>query len=190
MSNPALQSRWTDVMLDLETLASSPNAAIIQVCATMFDPVKEEVGPSLVLDVSPARSAEIDLETIIWWMDPNKAEAARRVFLQPRGRETEISAVTKLTTFLQDHSDTDRLIVWGNGANFDPVLLECLYRRTGIRVPWKFYNVHCFRTVKNRSKRRLAAPPFNGVKHDPKDDNLYQIQYLFAINRLEREGVK
>jgi hypothetical protein len=50
--------------------------------------------------------------------------------------------------------------VWGNGAGFDNVLIEALYRNIGKGAPWKFWDSRCFRTLK------ALLPADKTVKHD------------------------
>lgn len=77
------------------------------------------------------------------------------------------------------------MCVWGNGADFDPVLLSSAYRAIGRPPPHKFYNVHCFRTLKNLFP--VEKPARDGTHHNALDDAIHQVKHLHKI--LQEHGI-
>ena len=82
-------------------------------------------------------------------------------------------------------SETQKdLKVWGNGANFDNVILDNLYKKLGIKTPWEWWNDRCYRTVKGMFKD-VKANKFVGVGHKAIDDAVHQVKHLQKILKLK-----
>lgn len=164
-----------DVMLDLETMGSGPNAAIIAIGAVGFTPERIVHRFYRVVDLasSVATGGIIDASTVLWWL--RQGNEARAQF-NLSGMPVE-EALSEFSQWLAPFGDGVK--VWGNGAAFDNVILASAYRRLELPVPWKFYNDRCYRTMK-------AAHP--GVKmervgtyHNALNDAESQAQHLMAM---------
>ena len=57
---------------------------------------------------------------------------------------TNPMTLLKFTQFF----DHDNYNVWGNGSDFDNVIVRSLLDSYGITTPWKFYKNRCFRTIR------------------------------------------
>lgn len=69
--------------------------------------------------------------------------------------------------------------VWGNGADFDNVILGSAYRRLGKSIPWAFYNSRCYRTVKSLQPGcRIERA---GTHHNALDDAKSQALHLMRL---------
>jgi hypothetical protein len=75
---------------------------------------------------------------------------------------------------------------WGNGADFDLVILRSAFEAVDLDPPYAFHRVRCFRTVKSLFK--VKKPERIGVHHNALDDALHQIRHLQEICR--QHGVK
>jgi len=75
--------------------------------------------------------------------------------------------------------------LWGNGANFDNVLLRDAYRRSGLRPFWNFWNDRDVRTIVELGRQLGFDPkrdmPFIGKHHNAIDDAIHQAKYVSAI---------
>ena len=134
----------TQVMLDLETMGNTPNAAIIAIGAVKFN--KDCVLPDkfyrvVDLESSVRLGGKIDSSTVLWWMQQD--QAARDAFKQEG--EHILQVLADFTEWL----DCDNAEVWGNGVAFDNVILASAYRNAHLQVPWKFWNDRCYRTMKS-----------------------------------------
>ena len=144
------------IMLDLETMGTSPNAAIVAIGAVAFDPLHERVGDRFACQVDLASAVDtggvIDASTVYWWLQQSDAaRAALRGALVVPLRD----ALHQFAEWLQRqlataaHPCVEELRVWGNGADFDCVILACSYRRCGMSVPWGPFGARCYRTLKS-----------------------------------------
>lgn len=165
------------VMLDLETMGNKPGAAIIAIGAVFFG--KEGLGAEFEARITLASAVEcglkMDVSTVMWWMEQSKE--AQLAVMRP-GRALP-QVLTDLSTFVFQncHSEVE---VWGNGSDFDNVLLIRAYEVCGMTPPWKFYKGRCFRTLKNLPGVP-AAPKFEGLKHDALADAKHQARHANLI---------
>jgi exodeoxyribonuclease VIII len=130
------------VMLDLETMSTESNAAIASIGAVKFDEHNEEIDSFyMVVDLKSAKQLglHISQDTVKWWSEQTK-EAREHLTRDP---QTIVKALTEFASWFGNTS----LPVWGNGSDFDNVILSNACRAAGVRVPWKYFHSRCFRTA-------------------------------------------
>lgn len=169
-------------MIDLETMSTRPNAAILSIGAVEMDLRRFEFGRTFYQNVELSSCLEVGLHESVatrdWW-----------AVQQPEARDAltkdAVGIVTALANFrnwLRNDSDLENreLLVWGNGASFDITILESAHVACGLEIPWKFFNVMCYRTLKVEH-RDVDMPPRIGLKHNALDDAKTQAMHLFQI---------
>ena len=135
-----------DVMLDLETLATSPNSVILTFGAIKFDPfdASKEMTDGLYLridvDEQIALGRHVDQGTVDWW--GTQSEEVREEAL---GEHDRVSLETFTRTLNKFLVGTNR--IWAQGPVFDIVIIENLYRQMGLPCPWLYYNIRDSRTL-------------------------------------------
>lgn len=87
-------------------------------------------------------------------------------------------------SWIKEH---DPVGVWGNGSDFDNVLIANACKAVGRPLPWKYYKNMCFRTMKNLFKVKVDR---SGTHHNAVDDAVYQMTVLKEINRVYALGLK
>lgn len=138
----------TDIMIDLETLATSTDAAILTIGAVKFDPFGREVSEpamtSFYTRVDLDSCDEIGLvtndDTIDWWSKQSK-EAKYEAFENP-DRQHIREAFEQLYKFCWGAKR-----VWSNGSAFDIVICETVFKRLNKAIPWSFWQVRDVRTA-------------------------------------------
>lgn len=177
------------IMLDLETLGTTPYSSVISVGAVEFE-TDGTLGRTFKQNITPASCREIGLiedpATHQWWAKQSKE--AQEAVARDRKAVSEAAAAFH-AWFLRTGAE----FVWGNGSTFDVVLWECVCRRLGISPPWKFWNVRDLRTAIHlfdfdvRDMRRV------GTHHDALDDAKFQVACLAAAlaksKRVAASGV-
>lgn len=190
----------THLMIDIETLAPTPNAAILSIGAIFFNPFEQEdlegIRTSCAYDerryfdshisMSSCISLKMDIaqSTIDWWADQSD-EAREKTFDNPKQVHIK-TALNQLAQFIKTWCGDKMPYVWGNGASFDIVILENAYRDLGLPIPWDFRGHMCYRTMKSIIKD-IHPNKFNEIKntqydglidHCALDDAIYQVLQL------------
>ncbi|EMC2549827.1 TPA: 3'-5' exoribonuclease [Escherichia coli] len=170
------------LMIDLETMGKNPDAPIISIGAIFFDPQTGDMGPefSKTIDLDTAGGV-IDRDVIKWWLKQSR-EAQSAIMTDEIPLD---DALLQLREFIDENSGEFFVQVWGNGANFDNVILRRSYERQGIPCPWRYCNDRDVRTIVELGKAidfdARPAIPFEGERHNALDDARYQAKYVSAI---------
>jgi len=132
------------LMVDLETLAVSPNAVVLSLGAVHFNPYGNGYGDKIYMridiDDQDKMNREIDPNTIDWWakQNPKVVEEA----FNPEDRIPLAEAIDRFHKFAWGCD-----AFWSHGSIFDLVILENIYRQLGKPLPWKFWQIRDTRTI-------------------------------------------
>ena len=133
------------LMIDLETLATTPNAAILTIGACKFDPQATDIHSTyyerIVLETQEEYGRVINEDTLAWWSQQDK-QIQEDAFGEGDDRIDLRDAMKKLYTFGLGTTN-----VWSHGAIFDVVIIEDICRSLQQAVTWKFWEVRDTRTL-------------------------------------------
>ena len=168
----------SNIMLDLETMGTGSNSAITAIGAVKFS--SKGLGEEFyrVVDLGSCVDAglTIDPSTVMWWMQ--QSDEARKALCK---------SPTKLDQALLDFNlfvgDSSVAKIWGNGSDFDNVILANAYQKLNMPMPWRFYNSRCYRTVKNLLGGSTELVRV-GTAHNALDDAKSQADHLIKIMNL------
>ena len=169
------------VMLDLETLSTDSNGAIVAIGAVKFDENGSYDDFYTVIDLKSAmlHDAVVDADTITWWMGQKDA-ARNALFSKDVGKQQNYQALCEFALFLDAGTGPNKAIrMWGNGSDFDCVMLANTFKREKFLVPWEWYNNRCYRTMKNIYKDVKMKRV--GTHHNALDDAKSQVAHLLDI---------
>lgn len=176
-----------DLMVDIETLATRPNAVVLSIGAHFFDPLFVETNSEFgsrsfyaILDIQPQLNAglQVDADTLSWWVtqaaawpDPEKAVAPANALLE-------------LIHFVDELKPYFSKKVWFHGASFDAPILENLFRvcLPNTSLPWNFRNIRDTRTLFDIAGYKFV----NQGKHNALQDAICQargVQEAYALLR-------
>lgn len=181
-----MTNKFTDLMIDFETLGTSPDSAILSMGAVRFNLDSNEVDDagfyaSISVDSNLQAGRTIDESTLIWWMGQSKE--AQKVFTEPK-----LTLEIALGEFYEWFGPEDKdMRVWSNGADFDIPMLAHAVRSFGWELPWKFWNHRCFRTFKNLPAAKRAGKIEATVKHNALSDAIAQAKQAQAIHAAMKE---
>ena len=138
----------TDIMIDLETLNTTPDSTILTIGAVKFDPfgseIKEPDMDSFYCRVDLDSCDRIGLttndDTIAWWA--NQSKEAQAAAFDPEDRIDIEEAFARLYKFCWGAKR-----VWSNGSTFDIIICEHVFRKVNRAIPWKFWEVRDVRTA-------------------------------------------
>ena len=197
LENKTRFERFGSVMIDLETLSTHNNAAIIEIGAVEFNKYTGEVGEKFNVIIDPKdwckNDRHVDGETIQWWF--NQTDEARKRFTHKNDMYAIVTlkyALWKLKYFIMDCDTVDdnkNVVVWGNGATMDISILENAFNYFDIEVPWKFWAVNDVRTIVDLNPSIKKNCEFeSGVRHSAIADCLHQIKY--TTDTIKSLGIK
>ncbi|EAA3808440.1 3'-5' exoribonuclease, partial [Salmonella enterica subsp. enterica] len=96
------------------------------------------------------------------------------------------TALIEFNDFITCHADDLKYLkVWGNGANFDNVILRGAFERASLPCLWNYRNDHDVRTMVTLGRAIGFDPkrdmPFEGDMHNALADARHQAKYVSAI---------
>jgi 3'-5' exoribonuclease Rv2179c-like domain len=177
----------TRIMLDIETLGTGHDAAIVQIGACRFDLDGTRNEFTCHVSLTSADLGIIDGSTVGWWMTQD--DAARRSVFAPEGGGASLESA--LRAFFEWCRKAPITEVWANAPTFDCALVRDAARRTALDagnvyvVPWSFREERCYRTLYAIAGGERAVPT---VAHDALADAVAQATYAAAA--LRRLGVR
>lgn len=176
------------VMIDLETLGTTPGAAIAQIAAVPFS-----LEPDGAIDVAGAFNQHVKLEgqprriepnTVLWWMQQD--EEARQRLVKGQAEACYLTmALYRLRAWFEDRFERSGAPalegVWSHGATFDlPILAHAFDASCSTSTPWGFQLGRDTRTLFARtgSTPRVEHPV--GPRHDALADAVNQARQVRA----------
>lgn len=151
-----------NIMIDIETLGTSPNSVIATIGAMKFDrstnlkSFEEMTSFYYRIDLQSCQSLGMITEedTAKWW--DNQDEKSREEIYSTENRVSIQQALEELSEFIGNNPYTT---VWAQGPHFDCTILENAYKKCNLQVPWAFWNVRDCRTLFDIANLRLKNIP-------------------------------
>lgn len=171
-------------MIDIECAAKPKNGdyncVVLSIGIVPFDHtgVQEDKGQHLKLDIVQQLliGLRTDHDTCLWWSKQD-VEAIKAAW----GYDDELEvkhALRDLSAMIGPQTK-----VWSKGSTFDICILQALYERFDVKVPWHFRNIMCMRNLGefvDKSKIREK----NSSKHDALSDAITQAKEVYNAKVL------
>ena len=181
------------LMVDLETLGTSPDCPVISIGAAWFDIPTRTIGPTFYMaleltDQIDDRVRFADASTIKWWL--SQSNAAKHVFKE--GARPTADVLQLFYKWIMQEAGagknskaTKNCYPWGNGCSFDLVILESMFKAYNVECPWLFYNQRDLRTYREYVGNNKKVEKL-GTDHNALDDSISQIKYIFDCEDAKR----
>lgn len=176
-------------VIDIETLSRRTNAAIGSIGCVVIDLLERkecaEFYTRVDLDKQPKRDFEAG--TIKWWHDQQELYmAAYNELYDPKLERLQLSvALQQLGEFLNQQFGDKKIQLFGNGPEFDNVILDNAYEKAGLKTPWHHGGNQSVRTVVLLGRLLLGIDPkygdFDGIKHHALHDARHEARYVLDI---------
>ena len=156
------------LMVDIETMGTSPDAVI--------------------LSIGLVRFTEADGETISWWL--TQPEHARRALRGLQRREDghggllEADALKDFCRSVMQTADIGGF--WANGIDFDLVILRAALARHKLPLPWPYWLQRDYRTLRRMMPHVPTPPRDEALKHSALADAMHQAAHCAALLRALR----
>lgn len=188
------------LMIDLETLSTMPDAAIVAIGAAVFNSEQKVIDVGNWPILRGAWHGHIDPQTVEWWL--NQSKEAQAVTFGPEGRVWPHVAAEGLVSLWERHSCAT---VWANDPHFDFVILESWWRRepliqtisrpTGMpRFPFKYNSPRSYRTIRELAGKMGWTDEMNGaargmyVAHNAVEDACAQARAVIEMEKFILNG--
>jgi len=165
---------FTDVMIDIETLATTQNATIISVGAVWFRFDSDETYDWAMNVSVDGQSRDISQATLAWWLS--------QAGVYPSDNARSLAEVLYfLRSQLAQHPFQR---IWSNHIVLDLGNLACAYEKGGLEVPWKYSQANDVATVWNlcAHKHRVST---HGALQDARD---HVADLKICVKRLQAAG--
>lgn len=172
----------TNAMIDLETLSTRYDAAVVSIGVAIFN--DEKILDSAGWALKPETVVgHIDPKTVAWWME--QADVAREFSFN--GKILPHTAAFELKTLL---ARFDVKEVWSKDPHFDHVILTSWWEKLGGvgEFPYHYRAPRSYRTLESETIRagydKQMWEQYNYVAHIPIEDAVAQARAVIAMRRL------
>jgi len=175
-----LFEEFKHLMLDIETLGTESNSAILSIAAVEFDLDSGETGETFYekVDLQSCLDAglKVNGSTLAWWVSQTP-EALKEAF------SDESRSLKDVLSDLKEFCKNGDYHVWGNSARFDCGIVADAFKATGVSdtPPWDFRKERCLRTLVSFAPEVKQEHRFEGVLHNALDDCLNQISIASKV---------
>lgn len=133
------------IMVDLETTGTAAGCCILSIGLVPF--ATEYPYDTFYETISHRSSLENGFvdnhDTLAWW-DKQKPEIQSEAFSGIRSIDSVLRSVSSYLTVLGDPKE---IFLWGNGKDFDNIILSHAFNRMNIKQPWHYRNNRCYRDL-------------------------------------------
>lgn len=164
------------LMLDYETLGHiPPNVATLSLGAVLFNSCEIIDKREWIFSTNDQknRGRFASEETMDWWLKQGpEAQAVLQASYESKNTELDICEDFLKFVGLELRK---KIKVWSAGAGFDVPITELKLRENFLVIPWEFYNIRCYRTLKSMFDCEKGMKR-EGIKHNALHDAIYQAE--------------
>lgn len=172
-------------MLDIETLSTAVNAAVLSIGAVEFDPfsgeIKNEFYHELRLDQQ--RQRLIDIGTVQWWVKQVCEDTTRGTIFLNENKTPVRNALLLLKEFFGDGEK----VIWACDPDFDCTILWDLFNEYSVFAPWRYYEPKSVRTIRELAKLHHIGLPAQRKSHNALEDCVRQVGEVVTFNQALKE---
>jgi len=136
-----------NIMCDLETTGTEPGCCILSIALVPFAYDSSIHLESFYETISHRSSLDFGFtdspETLTWW-DKQKPEIQQEAFSGTRSADSVMESVV---FYLRGFGEPKDINLWGNGKDFDNVILARYFKVLGMKQPWHYANNWCYRDL-------------------------------------------
>lgn len=187
------------VMIDIETLGTATDAALVQLGAVRFDPFGNVDGTNsgaisqpdsafrMQVHMNDPLIGHVDAPTVRWWLTQPERTQQKVFFDDPKPLADVLDA---FQAWVEAQGPVEGF--WAKGSEFDFTILRSAYERTdGIRkgyYPVDRKKIRCLRTLIGLVPNAKQLEPARvGTAHDAMDDAFHQAGWAIILVRELRK---
>lgn len=181
MTAPKTYPKKANIVVDIETLATEHNAAVIDIAAVALYEVEGlnryfnvKIEPSQYLGHA-AFSSNNATRDFHEKQNPGYLQEC-----EDQGLTIQEAALA-LFAFMQSYNDVFELHCWSQGKDFDFPILSNFMKVAELDVPWNYGKVHCLRDLVWLNPKCRIHPAPGSVKHKALDDAVFEARQLHEV---------
>jgi hypothetical protein len=164
-----------DLMIDIETLATSEDAEILSIGWALFD--DKRVLQSGVWNCQPQEGRRRDPDTVRWWLLQSEDARASLFAPAPDDLSVALAGLRNLTAKKKPYS------IWANGVTFDLGILKHAYNGTH---PWHYGQECCLRSIRRIAMEvglnyKKFRKEHNDIPHSAEADAIVQAKFVIEV---------
>ena len=188
-------------MVDIETLSTAVNAAVLSIGAVEFDPMSCKIEREFYheLDLSDQTNRHIDASTVQWWIKQCLVNTDNIEFLaKPNAHKEHVMfSLVRLGSFIVGNDNNyaeraegyEKIALWACDPDFDIAILADLYKEHNLPIPWKFSEPKSVRTVRMLTQIAGMEIPEIEADHNALNDCIRQAKEVsYFIANLQHYG--
>ncbi len=177
-----MTTQFFDCMIDVESMGKGADAALVALGAAFFDIRTQTIGPTFLRTINLATAVRdggtMDPSTVIFWL--RQGDAARHSVAY-NGQDIR-KVLQDFSDWIKETCRHEDVRPYGNSNSFDLPKIETAMERIGMKTPWHFINVRCFRTMRAMYPSVEYNPAEKGDgAHNALADAEFQVRHLFKI---------
>lgn len=189
-------------VVDIETLGKGAGAKIASIGCAILDVKELTITGNFyaTIDTKSQPFRYVDADTVEWWLSQAKTnpESFSELFINQFNSNEEKAieledALNEFSAFLKDTFGDEPVNMFGNGPEFDNVILDDAYNQLEIQTPWKYFNNQSVRTMlltyRLVSGNSLPKVEFAGIKHHALCDAVHEAKIIAETIRYVRDGI-
>nr|DAV58245.1 MAG TPA: 3' exoribonuclease [Caudoviricetes sp.] len=178
-------------MVDLETLATTPDAHILETALVHFNPVTGDVYDlgtfHMRHGLDKQEGGVVDTATLDWWHETNRDYFSK--LLNPAEKKPLVEALVYMQTQFEHARNNGGLLVWNTGT-FDTDNLNNAFKRlvdpkTTLINFWEVRDCRSLRTISDMFPKLLRS--VSAVTHNAYEDCIRQIEYITNVTKYLAE---
>lgn len=162
------------ICVDIETLGTSPDTVILSIGACVWNLDSNTVSDCYYSEIKSTQfKRTTDADTLEWW----KIQRELGTHF-PDGKESLRTVLGDFCAWTAKHVGP----IYSNGTDFDITILTHALKQEDYLIPWAYYAVRDYRTLRQLFPH-VKAPQANSKKHHAMYDAIYETQHLLEILR-------
>lgn len=174
-----------NLMCDLETTGVDAGCCILSIAlvpfasGTLIEPFYTTISHK-----SCKEAGFTDNEDTLAWWDKQKPDVQEEAF---SGILSIKSVLEQVSAYCKTLGSPKDIYLWGNGKDFDNVILTAAFKKLGMQVPWHFKNNKCYRDL--AAYYPMIKKEEVKQAHNAYHDAMAQARHASAIFMMIKRGL-
>lgn len=172
------------IMMDIETMGTGADAAVISVELCVFDPKTGEVGAKAEFHSTFGAMRDIgrkfEPDTVKWWMQQD-SEAQQGLFRDDADVDAGVFC-RKIGRWIENIGEPRHLRIWAKDPTFDVMIMRSLFERCEVKWTGRFWHEYSVRTMLLMGKAlKIDDVERVGFAHGALNDAVHQAKQVMNV---------